>query len=293
MKSERLISNGISRRTGKNGSLIVLFSIVLIVQVLSGSVSAEERLSSKEIRSYMKEGEDSFRKGMELDASDPSSARDHYQKAILNFELVIREGGVRNGKLFYNTGNAWFRLGDLGRAILYYKRAELYRPNDENLRQNLEYARSRRINRVESTEKEKVFKTLFFLHYDISSRVRLIIFLASFSLIWLMSTLRLFLDRGWVRALIIGFVAVSAVFLVSLTVEKVGRSRTPSGVIVSSEVIARKGDAETYQKSFTEPLYSGTEFRLLEDRADWSYIELEDGARCWIPSGAGELVIDW
>ncbi|MBN2183989.1 MAG: tetratricopeptide repeat protein [Candidatus Krumholzibacteriota bacterium] len=273
--------------------VIVFFSILLLLPAVPAAAYAGGSLSAEEIGSYMREGEEAFRKGMELDVSDPAGARDHYNKAILNFELVIREGGVRNGRLFYNTGNAWFRLGDLGKAILYYKRAGLYRPNDENLRQNLEYARSRRINRVEATEKEKVFKTLFFLHYDISSRVRLIIFMISFAMIWIAATLRLFFDRSWVRTFIIFFVSVSAIFMISLGVEKISRSRRPAGVIVSSEVTARKGDAGTYQQSFTEPLYSGTEFILLENRTDWLYIELEDGARCWIPSGAGELVIDW
>ena len=272
---------------------ILFVGILLLLISLPAAASAADRLARDEIESYMKEGEESFRRGMQLDLSDPAGARDHYHKAILNFELIIREGGVRNGRLFYNTGNAWFRLGDLGKAILYYKRAGLYRPNDENLRQNLEFARSMRVNRVETTEKEKVFKTLFFLHYDISSRVRLIIFMISFVMIWGAATLKLFLDRRWVRTIIILFASVSVIFLISLSVEKIGRSRKPAGVIVSSEVTARKGDAETYQQSFTEPLYSGTEFRLLEDRTDWLYIELEDGVRCWIPSGAGELVIGW
>ncbi|MBN2070990.1 MAG: hypothetical protein JW814_05985 [Candidatus Krumholzibacteriota bacterium] len=277
--------------TGLIGYLLLVFIIVLSA---SGSAySASERLTAEKIETYLADGEMSFRKGMELDLSDPDGAKDYYHKAILNFELIMREGEVRNGRLFYNTGNAWFRLGDLGKAILYYKRAGLYRPNDENLRQNLEYARSRRVNRVEATEREKVFKTLFFLHYDISSRARLTIFLVSFALIWLSATLRLFLRRSWVRTMIVAFSIISIVFLVSLGVEKIGRSRRPAGVIISSEVTARKGDAETYQKSFTEPLYSGTEFRLLEKRTDWWYIELEDGVRCWIPSGAGEMVIYW
>ncbi len=73
--------------------------------------------------------------------------------------------------------------------------------------------------------------------------------------------------------------------------EKVSMTRDPAGVVIAPEVTARKGDGETYQPSFTAPLYSGTEFDLLEQRPDWWYIELEDGARCWIPSWGGELVL--
>ena len=146
---------------------------------------------------------------------------------------------------------------------------------------------------METAEREKVFKTLFFLHYDIPSRVRLMIFVVSFSLIWVAAGLNLFARAGWLKGVTIAASVVAAVFLVSLAADRISRTRNPEGVVVAGETVARKGDAVTYQPSFTEPLSAGTEFRLLEKRSDWWHIELEDGARCWIPARAGELVIDW
>jgi len=242
---------------------------------------------------YLSRGESAFRAAMELDSSDPEAARDHYRKAIMNFELITREGGIRNGELYYNIGNAWFRLGDTGRAILNYRRAALYRPGDRNLVQNLEFARSRRSSSIEAAERDRVFKTLFFLHYDIPSRIRLVIFIVSFAFAWSAATAYLFFRKSWLRALIILSAISSAVFFASLAVERSGWTRKPPGVIIADGAIARKGDAETYQPTFTEPLSPGTEFRLVERRADWWQIELEDGTRCWVPSNAGELVINW
>ena len=82
----------------------------------------------------------------------------------------------------------------------------------------------------------------------------------------------------------------SGIFLLSMIVESVHSARNPEGVVTAREVIARKGDADTYQPSFTEPLHSGTEFVLLEERSGWLHIELEDGSNCWIPAHAGERV---
>ena len=45
--------------------------------------------------------------------------------------------GVVNGKLYYNAGNAWFKAGELGRAVLWYKRAERLMPADPDLAYNL------------------------------------------------------------------------------------------------------------------------------------------------------------
>ena len=84
----------------------------------------------------------------------------------------MREGGIENGKLYYNLGNVYFRMNDIGRAILNYRRAESYIPNDPNLHQNLSYARSRRLDEIEERQKTKVLRTLFFWHYDLSGWTR-------------------------------------------------------------------------------------------------------------------------
>jgi hypothetical protein len=67
------------------------------------------------------------------------------------------------------------------------------------------------------------------------------------------------------------------------------KNRRP-GVIVAEEVVARKGDSETYEPSFQEPLHAGTEWTLVERRGDWFHVELPDSRRCWLPADSVELV---
>jgi uncharacterized protein YgiM (DUF1202 family) len=55
-------------------------------------------------------------------------------------------------------------------------------------------------------------------------------------------------------------------------------------------VVARKGNSETYEPSFKDPLHSGTEFTLIEDRGDWYQIELADARTCWVTSKDVALV---
>lgn len=269
---------------------LVVVAATLILVLLPGTIRPSG-LSSDEIRKHLTEGERCFREAVERDRSDPETAWDYYLKSILHFERIVNEGGVRNGKLFYNIGNAYFRLGKLGEAILNYKRAALYVPNDPNLKQNLDFARSMRADKIEKKMREKVFKTLFFIHYDISSRVRLAIFTISFALVWISAILLLLVRVDGLRLVLVIAAVVSALFLTSLVVEAASYYRTPDGVVIADEVVARKGDADTYQPSFTEPLHAGTEFGLLETRPGWWHIELENGARGWIPASGGELVI--
>jgi tetratricopeptide (TPR) repeat protein len=258
--------------------------------VLASAGSAWAKLSEREIADQLAQGERSFRRAIELDRSDPDAAKAYYQEAILHFEAIVGEGGVRNGKLYYNIGNAYFRLGDIGRAILNYKRAEYFMENDANLRQNLDYARDRRADRIEPRQKEKVLQTLFFVHYDVPSRTKLLIFAVAFGVLWISAAARLFLEAGWLKAVVIVSAVVSSVFLASLVVDWASFARNPEGVIVAPEVVARMGDADTYQPSFKEPLHAGSEFRLLEKRPGWWHVELANGDRTWIPDGSAELV---
>jgi len=285
-----LIDTLIHSRTHTGLCLGIAVSSWILAAPATGFSSAFARIGDQEIAAHLSEGDQLFRRAMELDRTDPDAAKAYYQESILHYEAIVKDGGVRNGKLYYNIGNAYFRLGDVGRAILNYKRSALFMRNDQNLRQNLDYARSRRADRIELRQKEKVLKTLFFIHYDIPSRLKLVFFAVSFAALWVAAAVRLFLRFGWLKIITIVASVMSALLLASLVVDAVSFERAPEGVIVAQEVVGRMGDADTYQPSFKEPLHAGSEFRLLEKRPGWWRVELENGDRTWIPDGSAELV---
>lgn len=276
----------------KTGQALILAAVLLLTLTSAFCTASCQQLSGKEAEQYLSRAEDAFKEGLRLDASDPQAAGESFQESILYYRELIERGGIRNGKIYYNIANAYFRMGDLGRAILNYKRAELYIPNNDNLKKNLEYARSRRLNKIEVREKEKIFRTLFFLHYDLPFGVRFMIFSVSFALVWIIASIMIFFRNGKLRTALILFSLISAVFLVSMAVEMTSGSAKREGVVTEESVVARKGDARSYQPSFTEPLRAGTEFELLEERGGWYHIELINGERCWIPSDSGNLVIE-
>ena len=79
--------------------------------------------------------------------------------------------------------------------------------------------------------------------------------------------------------------------VVSLVTDEIILRNLEDGIIIAEEVVARKGDGIAYQRSFVDSIHQGTEFRLLEERAGWFYIELTDGRTGWIPDSAGEMVL--
>lgn len=252
--------------------------------------AAGQTLDYTQAVDLVSQAKDLFRQANELAAKDPQKANDLYQKSVMRFERVAQQGGIHNGKLYYNIANTYFRIGDLGRAILYYRRAQLIMPGDTNLRQNLSYARSKRIDKIPQAQQTRILKTLFFWHYDLSLKTRLSLFVVFFAAVWTCASIRLFKRRSAINWALGISVILAVIFLGSLCAQAVIQHRNVQGVILAPEVIARKGNAQTYQPSFEQPLHAGTEFKLLEDRSGWYNIELPDGRTCWVQSKTTGLI---
>ena len=276
----------------KNPAVLIRIGTVLACLLLSvvGVALAGEPLAENEKTELYSQGKDIFHLATEISASSPGAAKDLYAKVLLRFNRLVDEGGIRNGKLFYNIGNINFLLGDTGRAILNYRRAEQYIPNDPNLAKNLAYARNMRQDKLEIKDQKRIQQTLLFFHYDFGTRTRLILFGISYVLFWIFAGMKIFSQRPYTKWVLTISLLFTLLFGTSLYVEHSQSATSLEGVILDPEVIARQGDAESYQPSFEDPLHAGVEFILLEDRGAWWQIELPDGRNCWIPEKSGELV---
>lgn len=243
-------------------------------------------LEIEQAREILAEAQQFFRQATETRIADPNGARELYLRAALRFERIAQDGRIHNGKLYYNTGNAYFQSGDIGRAILNYRLAERLIPGDPNLAQNLAHARRTRVDAFEDMQETRVLKTVLFWHYDLPRGIRLSL-LAIFSFLFWAGLASRLLQRNWApRWLLAAAGGFALLFLGSLAAESYTSARETPGVILNEQVVARKGDADTYEPAFTDPLHAGTEFVLVEDRGDWYQVELSDERRCWLPSRA-------
>ena len=274
-------------------SLLRFFGVMLLLFFLNAPIAyGGGSLSGQEIEELYTQATEYFHQAAEVSESDPAAAEDLYTKASLRFERLVEEGGIRNGKLFYNIGNIHFLLEDIGRAILNYRRAEQYIPNDSNLVKNLSYARSIRRDKLDINEQEKILQTLFFFHYDLPTQTRLILFGIFYVSLWVTAGVKIFSGRPFTSWGLGVSLLFTLLFGGSLFMEARQVNLIREGVIIDPEVIARQGDAESYQPSFEAPLHAGTEFKLREERGAWWQIGLSDGRSAWIPAKSGELVRD-
>ena len=222
---------------------------------------------------------------------NPETAQKLYEKAILNYEKIISDAGIKNSKLYYNLGNAYFLKEDIGRAILNYRRAQNLDKSDTNIQKNLAFARSRRIDTVEIKTQKRILETLFFWHYDFSIRTKFLVTCIFFAIVCISGILMLWRGKSAPTVTTAAICALlTSCFLASVVVEASTQAYRVCGVITDQQVVARQGDGPKYPASFKDPLHAGTEFDLLELRPGWLHIILSDDREGWIPHKAAELI---
>jgi len=214
----------------------------------------------------------------------------HYgESANLYQEAAVR--GSVNGSLYYNQGNSWFMAGEPLLAHLSYLKASALNPGDGDIRRNLSYLRAL-AGEEERAGAGELLRVLFFWHYDLSLRLRGMIFLGLNALFWLLALLTIVLKRRgravhlWPALLALVFAAGLGT---SLLVSRYQWLHYPGGLVME-ETTPRKGDSDSFDSAFNRPLPGGTEFQLREIRSGWYKIRLKDGSEGWIRRESAELV---
>lgn len=77
-----------------------------------------------------------------IDQANKAYSADKFADAISLYNKVIKEEGV-SSELYYNLGNAHYRSGHMGEAILNYERALKLNPSNGDARTNLEFVKEK------------------------------------------------------------------------------------------------------------------------------------------------------
>ncbi len=217
-----------------------------------------------------------------------------YLQAAQAYQQLV-DLGVVDSALFYNLGNAHFKLGDYGPAIVNYRRAQQLAPRDPDVEVNLALARAQAVDQFEEEAEpgflDQVGGTLrgWFTVHELALAALAAWILFVFLLLLFVSARA---GTAWHRrgrsALAVAAV-VLVVGVLSLGSALYVESSRSEGVIVATEVDVTSGPGAQYLTEFT--LHSGAEVDLVEARGNWVRLALP-GAELegWVPASAIEPV---
>jgi tetratricopeptide (TPR) repeat protein len=262
-------------------------SLLLALAFTSSAVA--QSLAPARQREILRDAVSAYDHAVEVARDDPTQAAQLYRQAQAGFQ-ALDEAGLHNACLEYNLGNVCFRLGDLGHAVLHYRRAAALDPADERLTANLRYARDRVEPRIAPSGESRLAQQLLFWHYGSSPSQRFWALVALTTAGWLLMFV-------WLRArrrgvMIAGLVSAAAALATgtSLLAQTYDETHCPPAVLVSGETPLRLGRGEGSDLALKQPLGPGVELRILQQRGDWVEVRLANDQTGWLPAAAIERV---
>jgi tetratricopeptide (TPR) repeat protein len=210
-------------------------------------------------------------------------AQGHFKEAIAGYETLVR-AGQWNANLFYDLGNAYFRTGDFGRAILNYERALALDRHQPEARANLQIARDEaRALELQPSQLERYLQFASANQYSVIAA-------AAFWLIIFAVAAVIFARRR--SAVLMAFsvccLLVSAFSAWAIYTLEHGNEGRALAIVTGKDAQARLATADTANSVLALP--PGSEIKILSTRGDWIYAALPKNLRGWIPAKDAEQV---
>jgi len=206
-----------------------------------------------------------------------------YQTALEKFSLIENEG-IINADLYYNIGNCYFRINEIGRAILYFKKSLKVESDHQAARRNLEYALTFTKDK-QNSENVNVIRSFWLKAFDsFSINLLAIITLVIFSIIIMLICLMIIHYRNREKTVPIFittiFIFLFSAFLIISILKWQEFHKTDEAVLLSTSAIGFSGPGEDFTRVFT--IHEGMIFTIERNEENWSLIKLENGLGGWI-----------
>jgi len=219
----------------------------------------------------------------DFDKANHEYAQGHFKEAISGYEALIR-AGQWSANLFYDLGNAYFRVGDFGRAILNYERALALERHHPEATANLQIARDEaHALELQQSGAERYVQFASVNQYSIGAAIAL--WLAVFAIVTLIFARRR--SSTLIATLIFCLLASAVVIYAVYTLER-GSNGSGLAIVTGNNVQARLATADTANSVLA--LAPGSEVKILSTRGDWIYAALPNNLRGWVPAKDAQQV---
>lgn len=199
-----------------------------------------------------------------------------FADAAAAYEKILQTGQA-SAAVYFNLGNAWFKSGQLGRAISYYRLAEQLAPRDPDIRANLQFARNN-VNGGATRPADRWRRWTGRLTLNEWTT------LAAGALWFWFVLLALGRMRPALRKLLRGYTAtagfVTGLMAVGLGLTGYDRLVVRRAIVVNRESVVRYGPFEESDSYYTAR--DGVELVVGDQRNDWIEVTNAAGRKGWL-----------
>lgn len=217
-----------------------------------------------------------------------------YQNAVDEY-LQILDKGQHSAELYYNLGNAYYKLSQIAPSIYYYEKALLLKPTDPEIKNNLAYAQNMTLDAIDEIPKTGVSKiydnVIGLLSFDQWSYVA-VIFTVLFVLLYIAFYYFRYSSRkrsAFVLSIVSLVIAITSTVFAYMEYNNFKADRP--AIVFSDESSVKSEPNKKSQEAFA--LHEGTKVNVLDQLNDWKKIQIADGTTGWIPSEDIKMLKDF
>lgn len=225
-------------------------------------------------------------------AANAAYAEGRWNDALAGYE-EISAMGWESAALYCNMGDAFFKDGNIGKAILFYERSLKLDPSYSDARHNLELLNSMIQDRIDPVP-EFILKVwardICYLMDSDSWAAAFLVFLAI-----TLAMLLLFILAPGIGGRRAGFFTglvtlLLAIFSISFSIWQKNEYMSTAKAIVTRPVASVKSSPSSESATDLFVLHEGTKVTVIDKVGTWNNVELADGRQGWIPSADMEVI---
>lgn len=215
----------------------------------------------------------------------------NYTEAIEKYTSIINNGS-ESAELYYNLGNAYYKINDIANSIFYFEKSLLLDPNNNETKNNLSFSQNMTLDRIETVPVNQVSKFIskFTNLFDYNTWLLISIIFEFLSLI--VFSLYLFNKNSDTkkRYFSIGsiFLFCFIIFLILGVNSKSEYENNNPAILFDSRISFKSEPNERSEELFL--LNEGTKVNVLEKLNEWSLVELSNGSKGWILSSTFQTI---
>lgn len=207
---------------------------------------------------------------------------DYLKASQLYLEML--NGDYVSSEIYYNLGNCYSKMDNLAMSILYYNRAALLNPSDENIQYNLEIATTKTTNRIDKLPQFFLKAWFVSVSHMFSSNTWTINGLVMLAVMFASVVIFYFSNRSIIRKVMFSLFLVSLILTISAFVfssnQKYNIQNSNVAIVMENDVAVKSSPSDGGTDLFI--LNEGAKIQVREVMGKWSEIVIESGNSGWL-----------
>lgn len=283
------------RSLSKTVTTIVFFATLIPSELTADEIPTGKELSDQQANQLFSAANKFYEEASSLESKEPAKAINLFRRSSNNYQLLV-DSGIQNPALYLNLGNAYLRGEQVGLSIASYHRGLKIDPGNQQLRENLNFARGK----MESKKTERLSETGPTDSFSTREIINSLVHWVGLWPIAILASISSILFWGIVSIRTLGFKfpftrwsllpgTLMMIFVGLLWFEN-DSSERPIAIVVSDSIEIRTGDGTEFSVLRNLESAEGLELNLISRRNGWLQIQTEQGDQGWVEESEVETI---